>query len=99
MEAILIRHGITNGNIEKRYIGTTDEPLIDSEKERLRKNIYPDADIIIISPMKRCIQTAEIIYGKYDDIFDGLKRVISESLRIKIILTLKMMYITKMDRQ
>ena len=44
MEAILIRHGITNGNIEKRYIGTTDEPLIDSEKERLRKNIYPDAD-------------------------------------------------------
>ena len=55
MEAILIRHGITNGNIEKRYIGTTDEPLIDSEKERLRKNIYPDADIIIISPMKRCI--------------------------------------------
>ena len=95
MEAILIRHGITNGNIEKRYIGTTDEPLIDSEKERLRKNIYPDADIIIISPMKRCIQTAEIIYGKYDDIFDGLKECDFGKFENKIILTLKMMYIIK----
>ena len=27
MEIVLIRHGATAGNIEKRYIGTTDEPL------------------------------------------------------------------------
>ena len=30
MEIVLIRHGATAGNIEKRYIGTTDEPLCDT---------------------------------------------------------------------
>ena len=30
MKIVLIRHGATAGNIEKRYIGTTDEPLCDT---------------------------------------------------------------------
>lgn len=59
MKLILIRHGKTYGNMQKRYIGTTDEPLLDNitiDKE------YPKADIIISSPLKRCIMTAELIY-------------------------------------
>lgn len=59
MKLILIRHGKTYGNTLKRYIGTTDEPLLDNiavNKE------YPEADIIISSPLKRCIMTAELIY-------------------------------------
>lgn len=66
MKVILIRHGATNGNLEKRYIGVTDEPLCDIGKERLLKNvnkgIYKDVSEVYTSPMKRCIQTAQIIY-------------------------------------
>lgn len=66
MELVFIRHGKTRGNLESRYIGTTDEELckegIDGIRDNLYKNIYPAADIVFTSPMKRCIQTAEIIY-------------------------------------
>lgn len=64
MKVYLIRHSMTEGNKKKRYIGITDEPLctegIQILKERAGK--YPKAEHIYISPMKRCRQTAEIIY-------------------------------------
>lgn len=59
MELILIRHGKTKGNKERRYIGRTDEPL--DENIKINK-LYPQAEKIISSPMKRCIMTAELIY-------------------------------------
>lgn len=66
MELVFIRHGKTKGNLESRYIGITDEELckegIEEIKYNLCQGIYPVADIIFTSPMKRCIQTAEIIY-------------------------------------
>lgn len=36
MKLILLRHGMTKGNQEHRYVGTTDESILPSEKERLR---------------------------------------------------------------
>lgn len=71
MRKILIRHGKTKGNIEKRYIGRTDEPLIDNiaiEKK------YPPVDMVISSPMKRCLMTARLIYPEQ-------KILISDKLR------------------
>ncbi len=66
MKLVFIRHGKTKGNIQSRYIGSTDEELCQEGINRLEgnlyKNIYPVADIGFASPMKRCIQTAEIIY-------------------------------------
>ena len=59
MKLILIRHGKTKGNREKRYIGKTDEPL---EKNTVIVKKYPKTDIVISSPMKRCIMTANLIY-------------------------------------
>lgn len=59
-----IRHGETAGNKLKKYIGSTDEELCEEGKNVLRENIYPDCDMLLVSPMKRCIQTAEIIYPK-----------------------------------
>lgn len=59
MKIILIRHGMTEGNYKKRYIGKTDEPLADTKALNLK---YPDCEIIITSPMKRCIETARFIY-------------------------------------
>jgi alpha-ribazole phosphatase len=64
----LIRHGKTQGNAEKRYIGRTDEPLSDIGISELKKITYPPCDVLAVSPMKRCIMTAEIIYPHMDKI-------------------------------
>lgn len=66
MRIILIRHFMTKGNLDKRYIGRSDEPLLENEA---RKRIdYPAAELIFSSPMKRCVQTARIIYGQECDL-------------------------------
>lgn len=63
MRWILIRHGKTRGNLEKRYIGCrTDEPLCPEGIEQLRQGQYPSADRVFVSPMRRCLETAEILY-------------------------------------
>lgn len=62
----LIRHGITEGNIEGRYIGQTDLPLSDEGyaaiKRMTEEQIYPEVQKVYSSPLKRCLETAEIIY-------------------------------------
>ena len=63
MKWILIRHGQTRGNIERRYIGSrTDEPLCPQGIEVLKQNGYPRVARVFVSPMRRCIETAEIVY-------------------------------------
>ena len=68
MKVIFVRHGKTKGNLEKRYIGKTDEDLslegIKAIKINIDKKLYPPADILFVSPMRRCIQTADLIYPK-----------------------------------
>lgn len=66
MKLYLIRHSLTAGNLKKRYIGTTDEALSGEGIVLLEKYCaegkYPEADHIFASPMKRCIQSAKLIY-------------------------------------
>ena len=77
MEVIFIRHLPTPGNEKKQYIGRTDEVLssgsvtsfhkkremyLKSQKEGKYPPFYPPAEMIVASPMKRCVQTAELIY-------------------------------------
>ena len=63
MKWILIRHGQTRGNQEHRYIGCrTDEPLSPEGIAQLEKGIYPPAAKIFVSPMKRCLETAALLY-------------------------------------
>lgn len=69
MEMALIRHGKTRGNTENRYIGTTDEPLLASETERLQHKRmllsrigFTQPDFLFVSPMKRCVETADILF-------------------------------------
>lgn len=62
MEIYLIRHGQTMGNREGRYIGVTDEPLLEEERKKLERRSYPRADAVFVSPMLRCRQTAAAIY-------------------------------------
>ena len=61
MEVVLLRHAQTAGNIERRYIGRTDEPLcIEGKREAIRTGIFPQIPLVYSSPMIRCIQTATI---------------------------------------
>ena len=62
MTVNFIRHGKTAGNLEKRYIGRTDEPLCEAGITELSGIAYPGCDMVIASPMKRCLQTARLIY-------------------------------------
>ena len=62
MKIIFIRHGKTIGNLEKRYIGRTDESLSQIGINEISKHSFPDCDIVISSFMKRCIETATLIY-------------------------------------
>jgi alpha-ribazole phosphatase len=56
-----LRHLKTKGNYEGRYIGKTDEDLFKPEEQRLLRNL-PDVKIVFSSPMKRCLQTVELLY-------------------------------------
>ena len=62
----LIRHGLTAGNLEGRYIGRTDLPLCTQGEERLRRlmdgHAYPDAERLYAPALRRCLQTAAILY-------------------------------------
>lgn len=58
----LIRHSYTEGNLFKRYIGRTDEPLCEEGIRLLQGRKYPVAEKLVVSPMLRCLQSAELIY-------------------------------------
>lgn len=84
LEVLLLRHGQTQGNLEKRYIGKTDEPLLMEDMERIQKvsslqkrlkqeNLVRPQKLFV-SPMLRCRQTAELL-------FPGQKQVVIDKLR------------------
>ena len=62
MKVVLIRHSKTAGNLMGRYIGTTDEPLCEEGIRLLENRSYPAAELVYVSPMKRCRETAALIY-------------------------------------
>lgn len=90
IELVLIRHGATKANEERRYLGRTDEELSEKGKAALRLKkeqlMYPAVDILYGSPMKRCRQTAELLYPQLDmiPVKDGSKLILGH-LKGKII--------------
>ena len=64
MELLLIRHAPTAGNLARRYLGRTDEGLcpegIALAKEAAGR--MPPVDVVYISPMRRCRETAELLF-------------------------------------
>ena len=64
MELILLRHGTTQGNLERRFIGVTDLPLI-PEGEALARKVsptLPKIERLYVSPLLRCRQTAALLW-------------------------------------
>lgn len=68
----LFRHGITKGNINAQYIGHTDYPLTMGGIEELKKikaqYHYPNVDAVFVSPLKRAVQSADIMFEKNNKI-------------------------------
>ena len=63
LEIDLIRHGMTVGNKEQRYIGSrTDEPLCEEGRAALNQTLLPRRELLFVSPMKRCLETAELLF-------------------------------------
>lgn len=64
MEVYLIRHGMTKGNQEHRYVSRTDEPVLEEIWQELRQRgrKLPAMDGIVTSPYLRCLQTAEALF-------------------------------------
>lgn len=63
----LIRHGLTAGNLEGRYIGSgTDIPLCDEGRAQLadlkERFKYPAVDTVFSSPMMRAVETANLLF-------------------------------------
>lgn len=74
MTVYLIRHGKTQGNVERRYIGSTDQPLCPQGREELVGKTAPAAEKIIASPLLRCRETAAILYpGRDVEIVEGFR--------------------------
>lgn len=59
---LLIRHGATAGNLKKQYIGSTDEPLCPYGQAQAASLAGMEADRIVVSPMLRTRQTAELAF-------------------------------------
>lgn len=78
MELILIRHGITQGNQERRFIGVTDIPLA-PEGEALARRVastLPAVDHVYRSPLLRCRQTAALLWpGTAETVIQDLREM------------------------
>ncbi len=84
MKVYLIRHSATRGNLEHRYVGETDEELTSEGRILLQEKLrewkkwregqeketvdFLEADSVFVSPLKRCRQTAEILYPDKEQI-------------------------------
>lgn len=61
----LVRHAMTQGNLEGRWIGTTDQPLALEGIALARANVRPRERIprrVWVSPLLRCRETAALLY-------------------------------------
>lgn len=62
----LIRNALTDESCDGRYIGHTDVEISESGKAQLRQMkdelVFPPVEAVFTSPLKRCTETAAILY-------------------------------------
>ena len=68
----LIRHGITQGNLDGIYMGSgTDQPLCEEGRRGLRelqaRFAYPQPATVFASPLARALETADILFPAAKD--------------------------------
>ncbi len=62
-----IRHGLTQANLERKYIGSRSNPGLSSDSrlliaERVRSGEVPEINSLWISPMRRALETAKLYF-------------------------------------
>lgn len=60
MKLYFFRHGKTEGNLKKAYVGRSDPPLSPQGIAELHV-CFPHVRKVFVSPKKRCVETADII--------------------------------------
>lgn len=75
-----IRHALTAGNVDHRFIGSTDLPALPEGLDVIRdykdEGVYPTVSQVYTSPLLRCRQTAETIYEDTPiEVVDGLREL------------------------
>lgn len=72
MEVILVRHGITEYNRDRRYQGHVDIPLSEEGRSALRASDIA-VDKVFVSPLMRAKETAAVLWAESDiEAVDGL---------------------------
>ena len=79
---LFIRHAKTAGNLERRYIGRTDEPLcglgVQEAEALLASGQLPpieDLEELYSGPLLRCRQTAEILFPQIEPVTCRLQEI------------------------
>lgn len=68
IELSFIRHGKTQGNLLRQYVGRSDQPLSQEGLSELfvLKSRYPAVQSVFSSPMRRCRETAGMLYPGFE---------------------------------
>lgn len=77
MELILIRHAETQGNLEHRYIGLSDEALSETGVRHAESaGASPNIKRVVVSPLQRAKQTARILFPNAEQIeYQGIEEM------------------------
>lgn len=76
IELWLYRHGMTQSNEQHRYLGKGEEPLLQKGIEELQKQSTPLVNLVAVSPMLRCRQSADILFpGKKQIVIPEWKEI------------------------
>lgn len=82
MRVVLVRHGVSVGNLRRAICGQTDVPLAPEGVAGIRdlraRGVYPPTDLHFSSPLARCLQTFQLAYAPealIDGVLDGFKEV------------------------
>lgn len=72
IKLVLIRHGATASNAEHRYLGRTDEALSEAGIRQLKEangaKRFPQVQVLFVSPLKRCLESAAILYPEREPV-------------------------------
>lgn len=69
VEFVLVRHGQTPGNRDKRYVGKVDQPLSEEGRaEAMAAGAHPDVERVYVSTLRRTHETAAIMFPNAEQI-------------------------------
>ena len=80
LELVIIRHGQTPGNRERRYVGALDQPLSDEGRKQAQEKIaayaalLPDVERVYVTTLRRTHETASIL-------FPGVQQIVVEGIQ------------------